>query len=561
MRWSKGAQSVTDVQFREAAQPRLSACLIARDEAEDLPRCLQSLQGIADEIVLVDTGSGDRTPEIARSFGARVVDFPWTGSFSEARNASIDAATGDWILAIDPDEEINPGDRDKIRPLLEKPGADAYLFLVVSYVGSTPGKDTEITCSIRLWRNRPEYRYTGSIHEQWAEELFGTPREPRIVATGLSVLHYGYLDSRISAKDKKARNMRILQDEARKRPRDNYLRYNIGIEYFRAGRYRKALSEFKKAWKGLNPGSMWSSALSKMTALALMNLGDFAGAQRYLEKGLSLYPDFTDLVYLKGLLHTHLGQYPLAVEAFQRCIAMGPAPVPPYAADTGLGGFKAHFALGQVYEAIGNRSEAARSYFESYKANTGHLQALYRLAAVLAQDGDRAGLRALFEKFFDLARTDHLITLSDILYTVGDYEGVLGYLERAEDGVPGSEAIHFLKGLSLMKVGRFEEAVECLSLVDAESPRYSEACLSLAYCHLNLDQPEAAARIILAVPDREKARRILSQLFLQDAASVLREGLNRFPESVSLKQELEEVLREVHALGGTPPQSVHDRQG
>ncbi len=543
---------MTDAELmtRDDQKPRLSLCLIARDEAEDLPRCLKSVQGVVDEIILADTGSRDATVEIARSFGAKAVSVPWTGSFSEARNASIDAATGDWILALDPDEELSPGDRDRLRPLLEKPGVDAYVFLVVSYVGATADKDTEITCSIRLWRNRPEYRYSGSIHEQWAEQLFGTPSEPRIMATGLSVLHYGYLDSRISAKDKKARNLSILQDEVRKRPRDNYLRYNLGIEHFRAGRDREALREFKKAWKGLTPGSMWSSALSKMTALTLMTLGEFAEAEKYLEKGLRLYPDFTDLVFLKGTLHTRQGQYPLAVEAFRRCAAMGPAPVPPYSADSGLGGYKAHFALGQVYEAMGNQAESARSYFECYKTNTGHLQALYRLASVLAQEGDLAGVRVLFEKFFDLSRADHLVTLSDILYTVGDYDGALNYLNLSGNDTSHSEAVLFLRGLSLMKTGRFEEAIQSLSCVSAESIRHSEACLSLAYCHFNLDQPEEAARMMARVSDREQARRILSQLFLQDAASVLRDGLKRFPESAPLRHELEEVLREARSASG-----------
>ena len=86
--------------------PLLSAVLIARDEAEFLGGCLESLSGIVDEVVVVDTGSVDETPDIARRFGAVVVHHPWREDFAEARNVSLDRATGRWILYIDADERL-----------------------------------------------------------------------------------------------------------------------------------------------------------------------------------------------------------------------------------------------------------------------------------------------------------------------------------------------------------------------------------------------------------------------------------------------------------------------
>ncbi len=80
--------------------------MIVRDEEEMLPRCLAAVADAVDEIIIVDTGSVDRTIEIARSFGAQVIEREWTGSFSDARNASFDAATGDWILYLDADEVL-----------------------------------------------------------------------------------------------------------------------------------------------------------------------------------------------------------------------------------------------------------------------------------------------------------------------------------------------------------------------------------------------------------------------------------------------------------------------
>ncbi len=88
---------------------RISLCMIVKDEEEMLPRCLAAVAEHVDELVIVDTGSTDRTVEIAESFGADVVEFPWNGSFADARNVSLDRATGDWILWLDADEVLDDG--------------------------------------------------------------------------------------------------------------------------------------------------------------------------------------------------------------------------------------------------------------------------------------------------------------------------------------------------------------------------------------------------------------------------------------------------------------------
>ena len=99
----------------------ISLCMIVRDEEECLPRCLESARGIVDEIIVVDTGSTDRTVGIALAFGAKVVSFPWSGDFSEARNRGLDLATCEWILALDADEELPEETRANLRPVAKPP--------------------------------------------------------------------------------------------------------------------------------------------------------------------------------------------------------------------------------------------------------------------------------------------------------------------------------------------------------------------------------------------------------------------------------------------------------
>ena len=86
--------------------PKLSVCMIVRDEEKNLPRCLESVESVADELIIVDTGSKDNTISIAKDFGAKIFHFEWCDDFSAARNQYLKYATGNWILQIDADEEL-----------------------------------------------------------------------------------------------------------------------------------------------------------------------------------------------------------------------------------------------------------------------------------------------------------------------------------------------------------------------------------------------------------------------------------------------------------------------
>jgi GT2 family glycosyltransferase len=102
-----------------AGHVRVSLTVIARNEESNLPNCLASVRGLFDEIVVIDTGSHDRTAEIARSFGAKVFDFPWVDDFGAARNEALARATGDFAFWLDADDVLDPPQREKLRALLD----------------------------------------------------------------------------------------------------------------------------------------------------------------------------------------------------------------------------------------------------------------------------------------------------------------------------------------------------------------------------------------------------------------------------------------------------------
>jgi hypothetical protein len=181
---------------------RISLCLIARDEEELLPDCLTSAREEVDEVILVDTGSRDRTAELARSLGARVYRHRWRDDFAAARNAALNRATGEWILVLDCDERLEPASRGLVRRAVASGAADGYLLRLANL--SENGAIAEHWLALRLFCHRPEVRYQGRIHEQLRFAGRAAPCEA-------TILHLGYQSRRIAARDKPARNQRLVE--------------------------------------------------------------------------------------------------------------------------------------------------------------------------------------------------------------------------------------------------------------------------------------------------------------------------------------------------------------
>ena len=185
-------------------RPLLSLCLIARNEAENLARCLESARGVADEVVVVDTGSTDDTVTVAERLGARVAHFAWCDDFAAARNEAIRHARGQWILMLDADEALTREARSKLRGLLQDDRFLAFLINIRSPLKDTRGQAAVINAWPRLFRNHSEIRYEGRVHEQLSPSiarLGGT-----VAATDLVIDHRGYHQDFTDQQAKQARN-------------------------------------------------------------------------------------------------------------------------------------------------------------------------------------------------------------------------------------------------------------------------------------------------------------------------------------------------------------------
>lgn len=203
--------------------PSLSVCMIVKDEEKNLPRLLSSIKGLADEVIVVDTGSADSTVSIARTHGARVYRFEWCDDFAAARNESLRRATKDYVLWLDADDEVMAEEHRKIRNHLRRySGSAVYLTLDVD------GKGRNQAMQLRIFPNHRGVRFTGRIHEQAIPSI----NENRIpVSTcDATIVHHGYTEP-AATRAKFLRNIRLLEMDLADNPDDVAALYFLARTY------------------------------------------------------------------------------------------------------------------------------------------------------------------------------------------------------------------------------------------------------------------------------------------------------------------------------------------
>jgi len=222
----------------DRAKPVLSVAMIVKNEEAHLEACLASIHGLWDELIVVDTGSTDRTVQIAEQAGARVLSFPWIGDFSAARNKSLEACSGQWILWLDADDIFLPIDTQQIRQLvLTNIPRKAYGLMVKN--SQDGGISGPIFNQIRIFPNRSDIRFQGKVHEQVIPSLqtLGIPIE----FLPLRVIHTGYTDPE-TVKTKQRRNLELMRNDI-----DNSPQTVNAMKYFALGNAHFDLGDFAEA--------------------------------------------------------------------------------------------------------------------------------------------------------------------------------------------------------------------------------------------------------------------------------------------------------------------------
>lgn len=309
---------------------RLSVCIIARNERLRLPNALRSVRGVADEIVVTDTGSTDDTCAIAESFGARVSHFAWMDDFSAAYNHCFERAKGDWILSLDADEELLGESQSPLLAAVAGDRAFAYFVQRQDLVdGNSTDEFTEVTM-VRLWRNHPDVRYVGRIHSQFAQPLASIAGSlgQQVLGSEIRIRHYGYAIG--GARAKLDRSIRLLEMELRDRPEQFYYLVELGRTRLASGDAR-GIGDLRKAAEMVARRELQAMAGGGALAMLLESIlaadelpPDFPLSwSQAQELALELFPDAVPLLWHIARRRFNGEQFEACARLLERIVRLG----------------------------------------------------------------------------------------------------------------------------------------------------------------------------------------------------------------------------------------------
>nr|WP_253944699.1 glycosyltransferase [Paenibacillus sp. NEAU-GSW1] len=404
--------------------------MIVKDEEAFLPACLDSVQGIADEIIIVDTGSSDKTVAIAESRNAVIVNYAWDHDFAKARNAGLELAQGEWILFLDADEQLDAATKEQLLEHARNPELSALLLQIRNVVGDGEGQGATIHPVLRMFRNDRRIRFEGRIHEQIAAAVLRVYPGAAFFLTEAVIRHYGYRPQVIEAKSKLKRNMDLLKRAIAEDPGNGFHRYNIGVEHLRAGNPAEALEAFRLARKAVDFETLnYAHLVIKYESLSLQMMGRWQEAEAVAAEGAARYPAYTDMWHYRSLALAELGRLHEARAAAEQAIRLGVSP-PDFHTEDGLGTFRTAYLLGRLCEALQDDQSVLQAYVLALQLKSSLLPPLFRLCAYFRASGQEELLTAALAARLHCPDEGAIVKLAGVMAASGCHDAALSWLAR-----------------------------------------------------------------------------------------------------------------------------------
>lgn len=441
----------------------LSACLLLKNEEKYLYRCLSSIQTIVDEIIVVDTGSTDNSVQQASEFGAQVFFTEWTNDFSLARNFSLEQASGEWILVIDADEELDGKCLRSLKKRIQTPDADAYLLNVTpSWLKNQQKFFEPSSLQLRLFRNNRNYRYEGFIHEQVLDSILeSNPSVTIKTAPEITIIHQGNNPENTREEYRLKRNVNLINLVLSKESENTAKHFLLGREYCRHYKYLQALTHLRLAYQNQDKQAKYIPELLRLIISCLYQLDKESEALTFLDQALINWPGSADLYYIKGMIFLTLGLYPQANHSLEAALSCYPCP--PYR--NLIFYYAKHdcrFLLGALAEYFMDMDSALVYYLESLKDNPYLIAPLHRMIAILNPRQNPEYTVNSLNQVFDLSDPGLKVDLAAIFYDEGAYRLAFDCLNKLETSRQMTERAMLLKGLCLLRLKKYTEAEEAL---------------------------------------------------------------------------------------------------
>lgn len=512
----------------------LSACLIVKNEEKNLARCLASVQDICDELVVIDTGSTDRTIEIAETFGAKIGHFPWINDFAAARNASLDLASCHWALWIDADEELTPESIGSIREALVRPQFGGYYIPIANLMDAQNVANEYVHLPVRLFQRIPEIRFEGRIHEQ----ILPSFERHHLVPATLSnakILHYGYQHEAVAEKNKISRTVTMLQREVAENPADSFQWFNLANAYALDRRFEDCIEAATCSIKNLTPGAPFGPVAFQLLSSSLVSTGQPEEAVRVADEAKRR--GFFTVINRFELAHalTRAGRPDEALREFDLIADMEWPPDLP--GDKGIQGYKGEGLRGQILADMGRYSEAEESARRALAVDPNYRVGWFVLGQALRgleRPGEAAD--AFLKASTGAGLKDCRVMAAQELRRAGDLEGARALFQETFTDEPHRVDL----GIAWLQVsgekGDVDQFAADCETGWAQGLRSAEIAVNWGHALVQKgDLPGAATKFAWAIeidPASANAYFCLGDLLyrlgqLSDAASMYEQGLQR----------------------------------
>lgn len=431
------------------AKPTISACMIVKNEEELLPECLESIRDWVDEIVIVDTGSTDKTIEIAKSYGAKIYHQKWESNFSKHRNYSIDEATSDWIFIIDADERFYNEDVEIIKKQINKSDYSIIAINVYNVSGKFEEKVTSLA-SVRFFKNELNLHYKGRVHNQ----LEIDPSIP-IIRTKARLKHLGYGLSEDKMAAKAKRTIELLEKQIKDRPDFAFAYFNyaqvlmgqdLSVHLDNPPKIIKAASKAVELTNPDKPGRGEKDIhLMCLEQLALIYFitGQNDKAEEKALRALEIKDDYLDPILLLGNIYLRNKEFIKAEEYYNRYLTVQKK----YDQSVGVDELMvlhpqsfhhAYYGLGMVCEFKKDWDQAIKYYNDVLKTHWEFLDTCSRLGKIYLSNGDNEKADELFRKQFKIDPKSHLsaVGLACTNFIFDNNEEANKWAEKALELVP-----------------------------------------------------------------------------------------------------------------------------
>lgn len=487
-------------------EPTIALCMIVKNEEEHLPRALTSAKPLVDQMVVVDTGSTDRTVEIAKSFGADVHYHEWEGDFSKARNISMGYADADWILILDADEELVADDLKIIRQTIRETDFRAISLSVYNF-SREKQMYTSFLPSVRLFRRDLGAYYDGIVHNQ-----LRFPTEEGVLRIPARVLHYGYGLSPEQMARKVERSRTLLEKQLAENSDNAFAHFNLaqllrGSEeqpspammdkvIYHAGRAVDLTSPDER-----NERHIHLMGLHQLCT-AYFNKGDYEHAAECAHRALAHKPGYLDAILSLGHVHSMDRQFDLAKKYYLEYLDRQRSYDEHGETDHVIllhlrSRHNAYYGLGLIAEMQGDSAEAVGWYDRCIEERDDYIDVHYRLAIALQTIGQKD--RARKELTTELTRhpdnADARLAFADLCFEVNETETAIDCLKEGLEHDPTSVPLIVRLGQIDFAARRYLDALHYLETVPSDHPEFSRACRLRADAHYEMKQHDRAAEL------------------------------------------------------------------